>query len=79
MSTLKIICSNRRAGAALLELLKLLQHSLRFYFITSTRQQNPEVVQRGFVVRFRRDRPAKGGNRFGVFFLLAKYLPHIDV
>ena len=79
MSALKIVCSDRRAGAALLELLKFLQYPLPFCFITGTREQNPQVVERGFVVRLNRNRPAKSGNRLGVVFLLGKYLSDVNV
>ena len=79
MSALEIIRSQRRASAALLELLKLLQDASALFLMTGTGQQNPEVVQRGFVVRLSLDATAKSGNRFGVFFLLRKDLPDVNV
>src|SRR5437588_5037833 len=79
MSTFKIICSDRGAGPTFFKLLKFLEHPLRFNSITRARQQNPEVVERGFVVRLSLERLTKSGNRFDVLFLLAEYLPQIDV
>ena len=79
MSALEIICTDRRSRAALLKFLKLLQHPLRFGFITRPRQQNADVIERGFVIGFGRNCPTKCGNGFCVFFLLGKCLSDIDI
>ena len=79
MPPFQIISSDCGAGAALLKLLKLLQDALALFLMAGARQHDAQIVQRSFVVRLRLDRFAKSGNRFGVFFLLRKDLPDVNV
>src|SRR5882672_12014773 len=79
MSAFEIICAQRGAGPALLELLKLLNQPLAFRSFSGARQQQAQIVEGSFVVRFSLNSFAKRGDCFLILFLLHEDLTDVYV
>ena len=79
MSGFKIVCAQGRAGPTFFQLLEFLKQALALLLVTCACEQESQIVEPGFAVRFGVIRLAKDGDCFGVLFLLRKNLSEIDV